>query len=239
MRTSLKMLCVATAVFLSTAAARADVIPWGYSSSDTQIFNSNNPLKSSSVQFSGSSGAVAAPDNKSGIIIYTMATSSGADTSAPDSFSAVPFNLSVTLTDINATGSKSAGAVKSGVVNLAGTFSASDVTKSSMFPGANIWDSTPVTLKLGADDTGWNDYTLQLVSLTPPGVAGGGPGSILATVAVTPDSGTPTPGGGPPPLDGSGSPPGAAPEPTGLVLAGLALPALLAARRRTKRSQPS
>jgi hypothetical protein len=219
----LQPLCAGAALLLTAAAARADLIPWGYSSSDTEVFNSNSPLKTSSVKFAGSSGAVAAADGKSGIIISTLTTSSTAAPSATDSFSAVPFSLAVTLTDINATASKSAGAVKSGVVNVAGTFSASEVSQSSAFPGMNTFDTTPMHVKLGSADTGWNDYTFQVVSFTPPGTPGGGPGAILATVTVSPE-GTP-PGSGSPP-------PSAAPEPASLVLAGLALPALLVARRR-------
>jgi hypothetical protein len=226
MRKTLVSLGAAAALLLTGTAVRADLIPWGYSASDTQIFNSNNPIKTSSIKFAGSSGAVTSPDGKAGIIIYNLSTTSSALPTAPDSFSSVPFNLGVTLTDINATSSKSALAVSSGVANLSGTFSATNVSQSSMFPGMNTYTTTPTTLKLGAPDTGWNDYTIQVVSFTPPGQPGGAPGSILATVTVTPE-----------PPDGSGNPPPTGtPEPASLVLAGLALPALALARRRMKQA---
>jgi len=211
-------LCAATALMLTGSAVRADNIPWGYSASDTTIYNS--PVQTSSIAFTGASSVAT---GNSGIIIYNVTTSSGAELSSPDSFSNVPFNLSVTLTDINATSSASLTAIKSGAVNFAGLFNATQVSKASMLPGNNSW-TTPVVgdVVLGSDDTGWRKYEVTIASFTPPGQPGGAPGSILAVVNITPSDG---PGG-------SGNPPPDAPEPTSLLLAGLALPALLLARRR-------
>src|SRR5207245_444215 len=116
------------------------------------IFNSNNPIQTSSIVFKGSSGVAT---GNSGIIIYNLTTTSSATSSLPDSFSSVPFNLAVTLTDINGTSSASSGAVPSGQVNFSGLFNADNVTKSSTLPGSVVWTS-PISamLKLGASDTG-------------------------------------------------------------------------------------
>src|SRR6266542_2298953 len=88
-------------------SVRADAIPWGYSAASTEINNNNNPIKSSTIAFAGSSG-VASGD--SGIIIYNLTTSSTALDASPDSFSNVPFNLGVTFTDVKATSSVSGSA---------------------------------------------------------------------------------------------------------------------------------
>jgi hypothetical protein len=210
------------ALLLSGAAVRADSIPWGYSASSTQIFNSNNPIQTSSISFTGSSNVAS---GNSGIIIYNLTTASSASTATPDSFTNVPFNLSVTLTDIKATSSASSNVQQNGTINFSGLFNATNVSKSSLFPGNVSW-TTPTTasVTLGADDVGWRTYTLSIASFTSPGQPGGSPGSILATVSITPADG---PGG-----SGTQPPPSAAPEPTSLVLAGLGLPLVYLARRR-------
>jgi hypothetical protein len=226
MRKTLVSLCAAAALLVTGTAVQAQSIPWGYSATDTTIFNTNNPIQTSSIQFKGSSSVAT---GNSGIIIYNLTTSSSQDPATPDSFANVPFGLGVTLTDIKATSSASPSAVASGSVSFAGLFNATNVSKSSLLPGSNSWTSpsTAPPLILGSDDTGWRSYSVQVVSFTPPGQPGGAPGSIEAVVTVTPTNGHGT-GGGPPPT---------APEPTSLVLAGLALPALLMARRRLKKAQ--
>ncbi len=222
MRKTLVSLCATAALLVCGTAVRADNIPWGYSATDTTIFNSNNAIQTSSIQFKGSSSVA---NNNSGIIIYNLTTTSSQDPSTPDSFVNVPFNLSVTLSDIKSSSSTQPNAVSSLPVSFAGQFNATGVSKASLLPGTNTWTTpTEATVTLGSDDTGWRKYTVDLVSFTPPGQPGGAPGSILAVVTVTPTTG---PGG-------TGQPPPDAPEPTGLVLAGLALPALLVARRRKR-----
>ncbi len=146
-----------------------------------------------------------------------------------DSFTNVPFNLAVTLTDIKATGSSSSSAVTSGVVNFSGLFNATNVTSKSLLPGVNTWTS-PISgsLVLGANDTGWSNYNIQIVSFTPPGQPGGAPGSIEAVVTITPANG---PGG-----SGETGGPSGTPEPTSLVLAGLGLPLIVMVRRRLKKA---
>ena len=226
MRTSLILFTAAAAMlFASGASARADSIPWGYSASDTMIFNDNNPIKSSSIKMTGGNGVAS---GNSGIIIYNLTTDSKATDAAPDSFSSVPYNLAVTLSDIKATGSNNNSAKSKDVVNFSGLFSASGVTTKSLFPGPGSWTSpTTTSVTLGADDVGWRKYTVTISSITPPGEPGGAPGSIQAVVEVTPTDG---PGG-------SGETPPPAPEPASLVLAGLGLPVLLLARRHLKKAQ--
>src|SRR5713226_2349559 len=105
MRKSLYSFTAAVAMlFVAGTSVRADSIPWGYSATDTTIFNNNNPIKSSMIKMAGSSGVAS---GNSGIIIYNLTTDSKAVDTAPDSFSSVPFGLSVTLSDIKASGSKS------------------------------------------------------------------------------------------------------------------------------------
>lgn len=212
-------------LLLTGAGVRADSIPWGYSAADTVIYNNNNPIKTSAVNFTGSSG-VASGD--SGIIIYNLTTTSTAVDGAPDSFSKVPFDLGVTLTDIKATGSKSGTVTSSGVVNFSGLFSASNVTTKSLLPGTATWTSpTTAEIVLGADDVGWRKYTVEISSFTPPGQPGGAPGSIQAIVTIAPTDG---PGG-----SGEGPPPSETPEPASLLLAGFGLPLVVLVRRRLKK----
>jgi len=220
---------VALAGLLVTGSVRADTIPWGYSAASTDIVNNNNPIKTSGVSFAGSSG-VASGD--SGIIIYNLTTNSTADSSGPDSFSNVPFNLGVTFTDIKATSSTSSSAKASDTINFAGLFNATNVTTKSLLPGMNSWTSpTTAELVLGADDVGWRKYAVAISSFTPPGQPGGAPGSIQAVVTITPTDGPGGSGSGPPP------PTNGTPEPASLLLAGLGLPLIVLVRRRMKKNQ--
>jgi hypothetical protein len=223
MKKSLVSFAAALAFLMVGTSVRADSIPWGYSATSTSITASTS--SQSSINFTSGSGVAS---GNSGIIIYNVTTTSTATDSAPDSFTNVPFSLAVTLTDIKATGSSSASAVTTGAVNFSGLFNATNVTSKSLLPGVNTWTS-PISgnLVLGADDTGWNNYNIQIVSFTPPGQPGGAPGSIEAVVTITPANG---PGG-------SGeTPPSGTPEPASLVLAGLGLPLIVLVRRRLKKA---
>jgi hypothetical protein len=226
MRKPLVSLCAAAlAALVLTAGVRAENVPWGYSASTVTIDNSNTPLKTSSVEFMGSS-SVATGD--SGIIIYNLFTTSTVAEDTPDSFSNVPFHLGITLTDI-----KSGGLGKpSDTVGFDGLFNATGVSKSSTLADVASWvGSTKAEVTLGSKDSGWRKYSVTIASFTPPGQPGGDPGSIQAIVRITP---TTDPGGGP---GGGGTPPPDSPEPASLVLAGLGLPLVLMARRRMKKAQ--
>jgi len=225
-RTLVAIAALATLVLTSTTVL-ADSIPWGYSATDTSIFNSNNPLSSSTIIMKGSSGVAS---GNSGIIIYNLSTTSTALDTSPDSFSNVPFDLAVTLTDIMATGSISGSKKTSNSVAFSGLFNATNVTTKSLLPGLNKWTSpTSAEVTLGADDVGWRKYTVTIASFTPPGQPGGAPGSIQAIVTIEPTEG---PGG-----SGEDPPPSATPEPTSMVLAGLGLPLVIFLRRRWKQAQ--
>lgn len=223
MKKSLALFAAAFAFLGAGATVRADAIPWGYSATSTSITSGSG---NSTINFTAGSGVAS---GNSGIIIYNVTTTSTAPDTSPDSFTNVPFNLAVTLTDIKATGSSSPSAVTNGAVNFAGLFNASNVTNKSLLPGTNSWTSpTTANIVLGAPDTGWNNYNVQIVSFTPPGQPGGAPGSIEAVVTITPASG---PGG-----SGSSPPPSGTPEPASLLLAGLGLPFLIIARRRQRKA---
>jgi len=211
MRKFLVSLCAAAGLLLTGTAVRADVISWDYSADTTTIFS--GPSKVSSVTFTGQSGTVKAQGGTSGAVIYQITSTSTADPAGtPDSFSGVPFTLTLHLTD------KASGTP--GVFHFKGFFSATNVTSSSLTPGAvSVGASDVPFLQLGT-----LFYTAVILPVTPPGQPGGAPGAIEAVVSVSPN-----------PPGGTGSPPPDAPEPTSLVLAGLALPALLMARRRRQK----
>jgi hypothetical protein len=227
---------VLAALLFSGAQAHAQSVPWSYGAmSSDPISATSSPL--SSITFSGSSGN---PSGNSGIIIYTVTTSSLNDgVSQPaDYFNNVPFNLAVNLSDTNSLKAKSGTVNTTGVVNFSGLFNATNVTAQSLLPGVNTWTLVPgnasptsASVILGADDPsiGWRKYQVDLISFTSPGQPGGAPGSIQAVVTITPADG---PGG-----SGETPNPSAAPEPASMVLAALGLPLILLVRRRLKKTQ--
>jgi hypothetical protein len=232
MKSLLVKFAASVAVLLAgSISVYADSIPWGYSaSSPADISASTSPL--SSISFTGASG-VASGD--SGIIIYNLKTNSSATDSAPDSFSNVPYNLAISLTDIKATSSVVPGAITTGIVNFSGLFNATNVTAKSLLPGVNGWSQVPgntspteASITLGSSDTGWRTYNVKISSVTSPGEPGGAPGSIQAIVTIAPGQ---DPGGS------TGGGPQGTPEPASLVIAGLGLPIFVLLRRRMKKAQ--
>jgi hypothetical protein len=233
MRKTLVSLGTVAALLLTGSAVRADVINFGYSAGmnvnpvdgSNTIYNSNNAIKTSSVTFMPANGAATYDGSvPTQFIVYNMKTSStaAAGPGTYDSFSSVPFNLSVTVTDLASSAQQS--------FVFAGTYNADHVSATSSHvdttsQGISWGGPLAITQTVGA-----NSYTMSVVSWTAPG-APGSPGSILAEITAQPAKGPP-----PPPGTG-GPPPGTAPEPTSLVLAGLALPALLVARRRRSQVQ--
>lgn len=243
------------ALLITSTGARADFVEtkWSYNASTITRPNPDdpggaplegiganagpNPLLTSSVSFTGSSGSAT---NDSGIIVYTLKSFSQAARNKAEAFNDVPFQLAIKVTDSKANGLTpdqlpKAGTVKaSDFVYFNGTFNANNVSKESFVAGDITYDMAPQKLTLGSTQTGWNEYTIKISSFTPPGAPGGSDGSIYASVTVTP--GTPDDSGEGPP-DGEGPPnPNAAPEPASLVLAGLGLPVALIARRRRQKA---
>jgi hypothetical protein len=226
MRKTMVSLCAAAALLFTGTAVRADP-SWSYAATSVPSISAstfNTPINTSSITFTGGSGNVT---GSSSIVIYNMATVSSESQSTPDSFASVPFTLGVNLQDTASLGNPAG----SGSVSFQGKYSATGVSSSSSNNGSITWTQpagvslAPGALATAANLTlGANTYSVSIVSVTPPG-APGLPGSIEALVTVNgPAGGT---GGQPPPT---------APEPTSLVLAGLALPALFMARRRLKKA---
>jgi hypothetical protein len=230
LRTSLFSLCPATLATLlaMVAGVRGDAIhadgtPWGFTATTTQIVNNGTSQQTSSINFAGNSGV---NFGSMEIIPYTLTVSSSADPSVPSSFTDVPFDLKITLSDLQGAGSNNFVA-PSAIAEFKGTFSATNVTKSSLIPGQIIYPAAPLTevFTLGSPDTGWRDYHISLTDFTPPGPPGGAPGSIEAIVHVSPDNGA----------SGQGTDPNPTPEPSSLFLAALGIPLLVTARRKARR----
>ncbi|MCI0638667.1 MAG: PEP-CTERM sorting domain-containing protein [Gemmataceae bacterium] len=226
-RSLVSFIAVAIASLSFAAGARAEDFPWSYKGDGTEIFNNNNDAKSSSISFTGSSGGAT---GDSGIVIFNLASFSTAELSAPDSFTTVPYGLTLTLGDTKSLGSDKT----SGTLTFSGEFSATKVSKDSFLSPVNTFTSpTLQSLVLGSDAEGFRKYSVEILSFTPPGKPGSGVGSIYAEVRINPAEG---PGGGtgePPP-----PPTNHTPEPSTLILAGLGLPILgLVWRRRQKKTQ--
>jgi hypothetical protein len=202
---------LAVVVLLGAGQARADMIDFSYSWSvqPGSVFPGGTGSATLAAAADGTASAELGSSTPTFIPGATLTTTSSA-TDVPDSFGTT-FSMKVHLTD---TASSEAGDLTfSG--SLAGTltFSTSSLT-------ATFDDPFTKTLTLG-DHTYTVTIDPSLVSAPAPGATS--PASVDAKVTVA-DAG---------PVD---PPPAQTPEPTSLVLAGLGLPLLVAARawRRAK-----
>lgn len=132
----------------------------------------------------------------SNTVVTNIATYSTAPRSSPDQFSSTPVAYTLQLTD---SASKASGSLTfSG--HFSGTISGTSAHVHLAFP-------SPETQSL---TLGGNTYTVSMGTYTPPGPPGASNvGSLNATISVSPGSGT---------ISSS------TPEPSALMLAGLALP---------------
>lgn len=209
MRNHLTMLSragIALVLLLGSGAfVRADLIQWGYN------WEPGATKISADGGGTGHLGLTDAPSNSaagtSNTVITNLRAFSTAPSSAPDVFNHANFNFTLQLKDLASN--------QTGTVSFSGFFSGT-LTANSANIKANFTSPTTETVTLGG-----NTYTVTLGTYSPPGPPGASnAGSLNATVAVTPGSGK-----------GHTS---STPEPSTLVLAGLAFPCLLTIRRRRR-----
>ena len=199
-------------------SARADFISWSYNWGSTPLSVSADGASTGGISLSTPSGNVT---GSSDIIAANLTTFSSALPGTLDTFTSKPYSLNLTLTD------GPSGA--SGTLAFNGAFSGTLSPTSAHITNA-FSDPTTQKLHLGNDT-----FLVTIGPYSAPGIPGStNLGSIGAHVEVTPDSvPVTTPAPPPPPPPPPTSPPPVidqAPEPTALVLAGLALPVLGAAR---------
>ena len=226
MTRTLRLLPLLTAlVLLGAGQASAEMIDFGYSwSAPTSVFTGTNPTtldgkSTGSVALAvvdpGSASATPGSTTPTFVPGATLTTTSSA-TTVPDTFSS-PFSMKLHLTD--------SASSMSGDLTFAGTL-AGTLTRTTSQLNATLSSPFTQTLTLGG-----NVYAVTIdptvVNLPVPGATS--PAAIDARVTVA-SSGTVTP----PPTHNT-------PEPSGLLLAGLGLPLLAAARRwrRAKAAAPA
>ena len=231
MRKSMALLCAsALAAFVLTGTAHANPIKWSYGASSFDIYNTNNPAKTSSVSFIGASNNV---EGDSGIIVYRLVTvwdplKSGSAGVGPDSFDGVnsSYDLAITITDTKSQ--------QSDTFHFLGRFKGGNFTPTSFSASkeAFSWDSPTLQTKdLGDNTNGFRTYTIDITSSTPPGAPGDPGGAIYADVSMKEKEDNNGGGGGgeePPP-------PSEAPEPATMAMAAIGLPVMFALRRRFKK----
>jgi len=177
MRKTLVSLAAAAALLVSSSAARADIVNFGYSADPnvnpspplggpnagdaTQIYNSNNAIQTSSIKFTPANGAATYDGSTpSQFIIYNLTTKSSAlaGPGTYDSFSSVPFNLAVTITDLKTSAQMP--------LTFSGTYNADHVSSTSSHvdpatQGISWAGGTTQTKHIGD-----NDYTMKIISWT-------------------------------------------------------------------------
>jgi len=196
-------------LLLANPSARADLISWGYNWTPSAAKISAD---------GGSSGYLSLtntlPNTASGssnTVITNLRTFSNAASSGPDTFTHANVSYTLQLTDT--------ASHTSGNLTFAGHFSGS-MTGSSA--NVQLHFTSPMTQSLAL---GGNTYSVSIGSYTPPGPPGASNvGSLNAFVSVTPGN-------------GGGGTISSVPEPSALLLAGLALPwvSLSGWRARRKR----
>jgi hypothetical protein len=211
------------ALLLGGAAARADQLPsYSYSWDQTPTSIASDGAGTGSISVSVGSGTAA---GTSTIVAANLSAISSQAAPAADTYTNKAYTLTLSLTD-TASG-QSASMVFHGVLN--GTMNTTAANLKNSWAGAST---------LNAALGGWN-YSVHVLDPVLPEPAGGIlQGTISALVKVTPahavdgsgGGGTGGNGGGP---DGPASSANS-PEPSALVLAGLALPLAAACRRRRR-----
>jgi hypothetical protein len=202
-------------LFLTTGAARADMIGWSYDWSRSPLSVVADGTGTGSVDLAVNPGGTVS--GNSTISVVNLSTSSAATSAAPDTFTAKPYTLTLSLTD----GPSQATGQMAFAGHFDGTLTSTSAAIKNTFDGP-----TTQTLQLGNDT-----FTVSIGPYTAPGAPNATlTGGISAFVSV---SGAPTPVPEPPtPVPG---PAESAPEPSTLLLAALAAPLwCLAARRRNR-----
>jgi hypothetical protein len=202
---------------LAAGAARADLISWSYNWAAGASSVATDGNGTGSINFSINPGGTIAGDST--ISVANLSTASSATAAAPDTFTAKPYSLTLSLTD----GPSQASGQLTFAGHLDGTLTATSAAIQNTFDGA-----TTQSLKLGNDT-----FTVSIGPYSPPGAPTATlTGGISAFVTV---NGAPVPVPEPPtPLPG---PVESAPEPSTLVLTALAVPLWgLAGRNRRNRT---
>jgi PEP-CTERM motif len=199
----LTTLFATVAMVLFAAAAQADTIrTWGYTvDRDRPAVEADMP-STGGITLTNELFREAAGD--SDVVLTSLSTFSSAAFETPDTFSAKPYSLTLTITDLESgqTGSLTFSGVFNGILSRAYAQIATEFTS-----------LTEQSLKLGK-----NTYSVVLNSyVAPPNPGASNTGSIGARVMVFGDDvgEPPPPPPPPPPVD--------TPEPSSIILAGLGL----------------
>jgi hypothetical protein len=221
------MLATLLVLLAIDGAAHADQIPWTYSWSRNPISVAadNSGTGGVSLTLVPMVGTNMIGDNPS-ITAVNLSTFSSAPTGTVDTFTNSPFSLDIHLTDLNS--GQSGDLAFSGVFNGSLSPTVSEITTS-------FTDATSKSILLGQ-----NTYTVALASVQAPGLPDATTfGDIVYGVSITGASTTTSnPGSGNTGNPGPGVSVQDVPEPSTLLMVGMALPAGLAwwrtrgARRR-------